>query len=70
MHLPSLNEGSEALIPAAQMAGAALSRRVEKVVAYPPLCDMSDLHHREFHEALPDADAFRGSARGSGRGRS
>jgi hypothetical protein len=40
------------------MASAALSRRVGKVVGYRPLCDMSDLQRREFHEALLDADAF------------
>jgi hypothetical protein len=40
------------------MASAAPSRRVGMVVAYPPLCDMSDLQRREFHEALLDADAF------------
>jgi hypothetical protein len=40
------------------MASAALSRRVEKVVAYPPLCDMDDRQRREFHEALLDADSF------------
>jgi hypothetical protein len=40
------------------MASAALSRRVRKVVAYPPLCEMSDLQRREFHEALLDADSF------------
>jgi len=40
------------------MASAALSRRVGMVVAYPPLCDMSDLQRREFHEALLDADAL------------
>ena len=40
------------------MASAALSRRVEKVVGYPPLCDMSELQRREFHEALLDADSF------------
>ena len=40
------------------MARAELSRRVWKVVGYPPLCDMSDLQRREFHEALLDADAF------------
>jgi hypothetical protein len=39
------------------MASAALSRRVRKVVAYPPLCEMSDLQRREFHEALLDADS-------------
>jgi hypothetical protein len=40
------------------MASAALSRRVGKVVDYPPLCDMSDLQRRELHEALLDADSF------------
>jgi hypothetical protein len=40
------------------MASAAISRRVGKIVGYPPLCDMSDLQRREFHEALLDADAF------------
>jgi hypothetical protein len=40
------------------MASATLSRRVGKVVAYPPLCEMSDLQRREFHEALLDADTF------------
>jgi hypothetical protein len=40
------------------MASAELSSRVPKVVAYPPLCEMSDLQRREFHEALLDADTF------------
>jgi hypothetical protein len=40
------------------MASAALSRRIGKVVAYPPLCEMSDPQRREFHEALLDADTF------------
>jgi len=40
------------------MASAALSRRVEKVVGYPPLSEMTDLQRREFHEALLDADRF------------
>ena len=40
------------------MASAELSRHVEKVVAYPPLCDMSKQQRREFHEALLDAIAF------------
>jgi hypothetical protein len=40
------------------MAGTELSRRVEKVVGYPPLCEMSDQQRREFHEALLDADTF------------
>jgi hypothetical protein len=40
------------------MASAALSRRVEKVVGYPPLCDMDGRQRREFHEALLDAESF------------
>jgi len=40
------------------MASADLSRRVGKVVAYPPLSEMTDLQRREFHEALLDADSF------------
>jgi hypothetical protein len=40
------------------MANTAGSRRVAKVVAYPPLSEMSDLQRREFHEALLDADIF------------
>jgi hypothetical protein len=42
----------------APMASAELSRRVEKVVGYPSLSEMSDLQRREFHEALLDANAF------------
>jgi hypothetical protein len=40
------------------MASVALSRRVGKVVGYPPLSELSDLQRREFHEALLDADDF------------
>jgi hypothetical protein len=40
------------------MASAELSRRVEKVVGYPPLCELSDPQHQEFHEALLEADTF------------
>jgi len=40
------------------MASAELSRRVEEVVGYPPLCEMSDLQRQEFQEALLDADTF------------
>jgi hypothetical protein len=40
------------------MASAELSRRVERVVGYPPLAEMGDLQRREFHEALLDADSF------------
>jgi hypothetical protein len=45
-------------IYAAPIASAELSRRVEKVVAYPPLSEISDLQRREFHEALLDTDSF------------
>ena len=40
------------------MASAELSRRVERVAGYPPLCGLSDQQRREFQEALLDADAF------------
>jgi hypothetical protein len=40
------------------MPSAELSRRVEKVVGYPPLSDMSDQQRREFHEALLNAGSF------------
>jgi hypothetical protein len=44
------------------MASVALSLRVGRVVAYPPLSEMSDQQRREFHEALLEAAAFEGSA--------
>jgi hypothetical protein len=40
------------------MASAELSRRVGKVVGYPPLSEMSAEQRREFHEALLEADNF------------
>jgi hypothetical protein len=40
------------------MASADLSRRVEKVVGYPPLSELGDLQRREFHEALLEAGTF------------
>jgi hypothetical protein len=40
------------------MASAELSRRVEKVVGYPPLSELGDLQRREFHEALLEAATF------------
>jgi len=40
------------------MASAELSRRVEKVVGYPPLVKVDDLQRSEFHEALLEADRF------------
>jgi hypothetical protein len=40
------------------MASAELSRRVEKVVRYPPLSEMSKRQRREFHEALLEAASF------------
>jgi hypothetical protein len=46
------------------MASAELSRRVGRVVGYPPLVEMSAGQRRELHEALLDAEPVRGSARG------
>jgi hypothetical protein len=40
------------------IASAELSRRVGKVVGYPPLVEMDDRPRREFYEALLDAGAF------------
>ena len=40
------------------MASAQLSRRVERVVGYPPLSELGDLQRREFHEELLDAGSF------------
>jgi hypothetical protein len=40
------------------MASAELSRRVEKVVGYPPPSELGDLQRREFHEALREAGTF------------
>ena len=40
------------------MASAEPSRRVEKVVGYPPLSELGDLQRREFHEALLEARSF------------
>jgi hypothetical protein len=40
------------------MARTELSRRVGKVVRYPPLSEMSDCQRREFHETLLDANTF------------
>jgi hypothetical protein len=51
------------------MASAQLSRRVEKVVGYPPLSELCDLQRREFHEALLEAATFE-ICLGSGRRRS
>jgi hypothetical protein len=43
------------------MASAELSRRVEKVVGYPPLCEMGEGQRREFHEALLEPAITRAS---------
>jgi hypothetical protein len=51
------------------MGSQRLSRRVEKVVAYPPLSEMSEGQRRELQEALLEADAFE-DLPGSGRQRS
>jgi hypothetical protein len=52
-----------------EMASTEPSRRVGKVVVYPPFCEMSDLQRREFHVALLEADDFE-DLPGSGRRRS
>jgi len=48
---------------------AELSRRVERIVGYPPLSEMDPDQRREFHEELLDADRFE-DLPGSGRRRS
>jgi hypothetical protein len=40
------------------MASAALSRRFDKIVGYPPLSELGELQRREFHEALREAATF------------
>jgi hypothetical protein len=40
------------------VASPELSRRVQKVVGYPPLSEISSRQRREFHVALLDADTF------------
>ena len=40
------------------MATPELSRRVEKIVGYPPLSELGDPQRREFHEALLEAASF------------
>jgi hypothetical protein len=40
------------------MASTELSRRVEKLVGYPPLSEMSDDQRRDFQESLLDAESF------------
>ena len=40
------------------MASGELSRRVEKIVGYPPLCEMGEQQRRELHEALLEAGSF------------
>ena len=50
------------------MSSAELSRRVEKVVGYPPLSELSEDLRREFHEALLEAGSFE-DCRESGRRR-
>ena len=40
------------------MASAELSRRVERIVGYPPLSELGDLLRGEFHQALLEARDF------------
>ena len=42
------------------MASPERSRRVEKLVGYAPLSEMSDYQRRDFQESLLDADSFEG----------
>ncbi len=51
------------------MARAELSRRVEKVVGYPPLSEMGERQRREFPEALLDTDSFEDPPGKRGRSR-
>jgi integrase len=49
------------------MASVALSRRVRKVVGYPPLSEMGEPQRRDFHDALLERRWFpRGRRRASG----
>ena len=41
------------------MASAELSRRVGRVVGYPPLCELGELQPREFHEANAQSVVWR-----------
>jgi len=54
MVILEMDGDSDALLAAA----AELSRCVERVVGYPPLCEMGAAQRREFHEALLDAHSF------------
>jgi hypothetical protein len=45
-------------IKALPTASPELSRRVEKVVGYPPVFQMGEGQRRELHEALLEPDAF------------
>jgi len=40
------------------MATAELSRRVGKIVGYPPVSELDTAQRREFHEALLEAGSF------------
>jgi hypothetical protein len=40
------------------MTSAGLSRRVGKVVGYPPLSEMTAGQRRDFNEALVEVDSF------------
>jgi hypothetical protein len=40
------------------MASGKLSRRVGRIVGYPPLSETGKPQQREFHEALLEADSF------------
>jgi hypothetical protein len=52
------SRGRDRCAYAATVANVELSRRVRKVVGYPPLVEMSEIQRRELHEALLEADSF------------
>jgi hypothetical protein len=54
----ALRPGPASSTYALSMASFELSRRVDKVVDYPPLSEMSNAQRREFQEALFAADCF------------
>ena len=53
---PAPTDGSQPNASALPIGSADLSRRVAKVVAYPPLVEMDESQRRELQEALLDPD--------------
>src|SRR5687767_5139899 len=57
---------SRATFARPRMTSADLSRRVGKVVGYPPLAELSELQRRELHEALLEAATLRSARQVAG----